>query len=634
MSQTIRELLVSIGINADVDKVKRFDESIESVKRGMTTVLGVTQKLMVGIAGLIGLQGFSTQAFANETLEIQRQAQALGMTNDSYQKLMRTFEAFGADANDVADAVNTITDRANDAEGGVKSMIDDFGLLGIKVKDLKGKKPEELFNLFADAMGKTTDISKRNTAAVRLLGDDVGRKLLPLLKDGSKGLKAYADDLSRLGVILSDEAIKKSAEYATQSKRLSFALMGIRNTLATSIIPAMTRAAQSTTDYIKANKPLIDEKIKNAVRDISDVMDRLDKMLTRIGGGNKEEGIKRVAGALSSLALGAGLAKLIPILAGIVSVGLVPLLVIGLKIAAVVAIVIALGLAIEDLIIYFRGGPSVTAKMIKGIKDFFDNLRQGNATVDKIITTLEDMGRIASLVFALIERVAQAVFSRLAPFATLVFDQIAAAASFVGESVSAVFTALWENILRPIFTAIGEVFGVTVGVLIQELEFLLENWDAIFGGLGNTVDTVLEGVLGVWKSIFGFMGTAASEMLGSIRDLLIDIMSYVGKAFQGLDKLQSVMPSMDRGFLGRFIAQASGGDTNALNNLPAMQAGANLSVPGRGAGGGVNVEGSTYNIYPSPGMDERGLANKVGKVSQEQNANQARQLRARAGKDR
>jgi hypothetical protein len=633
MADTIRDLFVGLGVKTDTDKLDRFDKGIESVKKGMASALGVAVKLTAGLAAMVGIQGFSAAKMADTNLEILRQADALGITNERYQTLMHTFEAFGADANDIADAINTITDRANDAVGGVKSMADDFGLLGIKVAELKNKKPEALFDLFVEKLGETEDIAKRNTAVVRILGDDVGRKLLPVLKDGGKTLKQYATELKAMGVIMSDDAIKKTSDYATQNKRLQLTLTGIRNTIALAIIPSLTKATKGTTDWILANKPIIDKKISNGLRDVRDVLDRVDKMLERVGGGNREEGIKRVGGALSALAIGGGLVKLIPILSGILSVGLIPLLVIGLKIAAVVAIVVALGLAIEDLIIYFRGGPSVTAKMIKAVQAFFTNLRAGNETVDSIITTLEDMGQIAMLVFGLIERVAMAVFSRIAPFAQLVFEQIAAAATFVYESISAVFTALWENIVSPIFTAIGTLFGVTVGVLLQELDYLLENWDLIFGGLGETVDMVLGGILTVWKAIFGFMGTAASEMLGSIRDLLIDILGFVGKAFKGLAKIGEVLPDADRGFLGRFISEASGGDTGALNQIAVQQAGATAAAnAGRGMGN-ANFN-STYNVNAAPGMDERKLARNVSDLTRQDQQNQARQLRTRASKER
>lgn len=87
----------------------------------------------------------------------------------------------GLDSRHVEQAVNILHDRAQDALDGVQSMIDTFAYVGIDVGQLKGKSPEDLFGLFAVAVSSAPNILLRNAAIVRLLGDDLARRIIPVV---------------------------------------------------------------------------------------------------------------------------------------------------------------------------------------------------------------------------------------------------------------------------------------------------------------------------------------------------------------------------------------------------------------------------------------------------------------------
>ena len=152
--------------------------------------------------------------------DVQRTATALGTSTDSVQELTHAFRQFRLDSDDVSDALNTLADRSQDAIDGTKSMVDDFALLGITVDDLRGKRPDELFELMARRVAQIEDPTARAAAVVRTFGDDLGRRLLPLLIQGADGLNKYEQAAHDLGLVVDEDLVASSARAAQEFRNV------------------------------------------------------------------------------------------------------------------------------------------------------------------------------------------------------------------------------------------------------------------------------------------------------------------------------------------------------------------------------------------------------------------------------
>ncbi|MDZ7803114.1 hypothetical protein [Thiohalophilus sp.] len=194
------------------DMRRGFDKSQRSVDG-----LRNASRLATRALGALGLAFGAAQVaqFAQRTLEASentvRLSDSLDAQVSTVEELTYTFQQFRLGQNDVADALATLSDRAEDAKSGTKSMIEDFGLLGISVEDLRNKDPGELFALFAEGVKNTEDPGKRLAGVVRTLGDDLGRKLLPLLLEGEDGLNQFADAGREAGAVMGDELRRQGA---------------------------------------------------------------------------------------------------------------------------------------------------------------------------------------------------------------------------------------------------------------------------------------------------------------------------------------------------------------------------------------------------------------------------------------
>lgn len=206
----------------------------KAYEAGMRKASGLAKKTSQKIAGslkgaIIGtLSAGYMAAKAKEVGEFAKQvsdlAPALGMTTDELQQWEYVFARVGLDISDVVDAMATLSDRVEDALSGTQSMIEDFRLIGITVDQLRGKNPQQLFELFADAVQRTTDKNRSLTAIVRNLGDDLGRKLVPVLMKGSDGLRELRKEAEDLGIVLDSDKISDITEKMVKLQIVSLRL--------------------------------------------------------------------------------------------------------------------------------------------------------------------------------------------------------------------------------------------------------------------------------------------------------------------------------------------------------------------------------------------------------------------------
>lgn len=199
----IAKLMAQLGLDA-----KPFNQGMKnvgrSVKKSGKKMAGDLRGQMAGVFAL----GFLTKASADAiqfAKDVKTFSHQIGLTTDQFQQMDYLFKTVGADTNDVTDAFGTLTDKMHDAMSGSAGVKEDFKLLGLEADKMKGKTPWEAFMLFADAAKNTDDKSRVLTATIRTFGDDLGRRVLPLISEGSEALKGMAEASGEFAI--SEEAL-------------------------------------------------------------------------------------------------------------------------------------------------------------------------------------------------------------------------------------------------------------------------------------------------------------------------------------------------------------------------------------------------------------------------------------------
>ncbi len=531
MATTIRELLTRLGVDADTVSVKRFDTAIEQAKVGMERAARIATVLTGAVAAVTTGIIAQTVATASLSEEIIRQSENLGVTIEGYQELTGVFEDFGAEAADVADVFATISDRAEDAAVAGSSMADDFALVGLKInKEFLDKSPEERFLAFADAVSKTESDSKRLAATARILGDGIGRKLGPLLLQGADGIARLRKEVRLAGGVIDEDGVRAAAEAARSFRLFGLAVQGVRNEVGVAFAPVVRRVTDRITNWVRANRLLIRQRLQDAVKQIENAVEALDKQFQRVDKRVREdvggwEVVFRQVGKASAFAgLLAVLRALIPVIIGVgtaisgVTLASAPwLLLIGLIAVGLLALV----LAGEDFIVFLRGGKSV-------IGDFLTEFDRAEPVLDKFDQLLKAAKNAGEALEPVLRSLARVLGSELLPATEQINEALEGLDTFILANILNIEAriATLTDILNAFADALDLFEEVRAGVSLATTGAIgAEPREALRGGVGRAaqavagfapdvqsrVEQVVSGVVGRVQERLGLTGERAGQ---------------------------------------------------------------------------------------------------------------------------
>jgi hypothetical protein len=465
-AQTIRELLTRLGVDADTLAVQQFDAAIENAKTGMERATRVAAVLVGGITALTTGIVAQTLATGRSAEEAIRQAEALGITVEKFQELRAVVQDFDADTGDLVDAIATIADRSEDAAAGMESMAEDFALVGITIdKEFLALNPEERFLAFADAVSQTEDDSKRLTATVRVLGDDAGRKLGPLMQLGADGIRKLREEARLAGLVLDKEAAEKAAAAARSFRRLQKMVKGVRTEIGVAFAPIVQVIFDRMTDWILANRALIQQRLEDTVARIERGVEVLGEKLREVDRivredvGGWEVIFQQVAKAAAFGGLIAALRVLVPLLKG------ASLAFAAISASPVVLLIGALALAItallligEDFLVFMRGGQSAIGTFLDEFERA-DEIRDALKRLFKTIERAVEISPIVQLLGVAFKGIGAAI-EAVTPAVERFLDEVILESLLNIERVINNLTASFENLID-LFEGVAE-FGAFV----------------------------------------------------------------------------------------------------------------------------------------------------------------------------
>lgn len=242
-----------------------------------------------GIAGMaaavsVGAVARYTTQVIDTTAKLGNLADAAGIGSEALQEMLFAAQQFDSDfqLDDMADALATVADRAQSATSGSDSAVQSFDLLGISVDQLRGKNPEQLFTLLARGIANTSDATDRLAAVSQILGDDLGRKLLPVLSQGADGLRELRREARDAGAVLDSELVQTAQEADRRFAELTA-------TISTSFKRAILNATDYVGDFGSALSDALnigEQPIEEGLIERLDHLERLQTSLERVPKGS------------------------------------------------------------------------------------------------------------------------------------------------------------------------------------------------------------------------------------------------------------------------------------------------------------------------------------------------------------
>lgn len=520
---TLRELFVKLGVNTDLAAVEAFEGGLEQVK---TSAQGLI-KVMGGLSAVLAGAGFAMFKMVRQTADAADAAatgaQRYGLTTEAFQELEHAAQLSGATISDVGSALKDLSMKANDAAKGGEANAKMFRRLGVSLKTANGqlKSADELMMDVADRIAKTKNPTQQLALAIGAFGG-AGEKMLPMLKQGRKGIMEMRAEARELGHVISADAAASFQDFNNNMLRGRKVIEGWRNRLAAGLLPKVNELVDRFVKWSKANREVINTKIDAFVKRVTDFIDDMVALLEKVNDQVKEWGgweavLKRVAKAFAMMGMlkvaghvvmmVSGLQKMVVALKA-VRIAMMLAFAKPLLIAAAIALaIIGIGLAIEDVIVFMRGGDSLIGRFFER----FGAAENARVMIGKVVDAFKAFGQMV-LAYGRI----------LIKFWTTMFKIWWAVAGPFFKMLAGVLVWWWETVTWPILGLLADGFAWAFGKITEALDWLNEHWDAVMGAF-----KLMAMDIGQW---------IAEYIVNRIKGLL----KLIDKMLEGLKKVKSL----------------------------------------------------------------------------------------------
>lgn len=365
----VKELIARLGLSIDEAAFSRADAMIAGLSKSFVA-FGTAAIAGVAVA-MVGL----TKSTANAADHFKKLSQSNGVNSITLQEF-----AYSADLADVS------TDELAMGLG---------HLAKTGVKDVS----KEVLRL-ADQFQKMPDDGAKVQLAMEKFGRS-GRRMIPWLNAGAKGLADLAQEAHDLGIIFDTDAQNAAEEFNDNITRLGYGFAGLRNVIGNALMPVLNKlvlALLTFVKFVRANWQPVVQKITLAFKTLAFVM----------AGGLLAAITSNIAAIITAVSWYGAL--------GIASIAAGAKAALAWALAAAPVVLLAAGFAamllvLEDVYVWLKGGDSLIGEMLPKWNAFVEAfmmhkaqepwwlfwLREGAAILDRMMLPLKLLGLLGSV---------------------------------------------------------------------------------------------------------------------------------------------------------------------------------------------------------------------------------------------
>lgn len=202
-------------------------------------------------------------AFADNIITLSMQT---GQSTQQLQEFAYASELIDVSVDTLQGSLTKLTNNMQDTMNGTGNAKASFEALGVSVTNADGsmRSANDVFYETIDALGRVKNETERDAMSMDIFGRSA-QDLNPLIIQGSKTLKAYADEAHNMGYVLDDEALSALGAVDDAYQRLQKTQEGVKNQLSAEFAPYLEEFYGDVTTMVKdGGKALKDSGIVDA----------------------------------------------------------------------------------------------------------------------------------------------------------------------------------------------------------------------------------------------------------------------------------------------------------------------------------------------------------------------------------
>ena len=211
-------------------------------------------------------------AFADNIITLSMQT---GQSTQQLQEFAYASELIDVSVDTLQGSLTKLTNNMQDTMNGTGNAKASFEALGVSVTNADGsmRSANDVFYETIDALGQVKNETERDAMSMDIFGRSA-QDLNPLIIQGSKTIKAYADEAHNMGYVLDDEALSALGAVDDAYQRLQKTQEGVKNQLAVEFAPYLEEFYGDATQGVK--------DLGKAIKD-SGIVDAFGMLLETVG---------------------------------------------------------------------------------------------------------------------------------------------------------------------------------------------------------------------------------------------------------------------------------------------------------------------------------------------------------------
>ena len=246
---------------------------------------------LMAAAGVVGL-ALLAKRIIDTASELHDFLQQVQFAPQAFQELEYAFGQSGVSSEDFRMAIEKLSKNMGafkTGTGALATILKKHASPAFVAQLKHAKGNAEAFDILMAAIMRESDVQKRAVLIQAAFGKS-SQKMLALLSEGPEAVAALRAEYQRLGRGLSGAELNAMDEAGDAIGRMQVALLGVKNSIAVHLLPALTPLIDRMGKLIAKNRGLITQRVDKAFKEIA-------KSLT-------EENFKALVKDLSELVAG------------------------------------------------------------------------------------------------------------------------------------------------------------------------------------------------------------------------------------------------------------------------------------------------------------------------------------------
>lgn len=478
----------------------------------LTSALGTAGKVAVGVitavaSAVVALSAEMAKGI-KETAEygdnIDKMSQKMGISAEAYQEWDFILQHAGSSIDSMSRGMQTLQKNA-------VNSADKFEKLGISQEKLASMSTEELFAETIKGLQGMEEGAERTALASELLGGSA-KELGALLNMSAEDTDNMMEQVHELGGVMSDEAVKASAQYADSLQNLQTVMSGLQHGTFAEFLPSVVDIMDGLTAIFSGDSGSGIALINQGVEKFIEQMNATLPKIMDIGGKIILGLIEAIVTNLPSL-VEEGTTVIIEFIQGLI--GMLPKIVTA-GVQVIVALIKGIGQALPQLI------PAVVEAILEIVQALIDNI---DLLIDGVLTFMQ------GFVDGIIEAI-PIIVEALPDLIEALIDGILGAIPQIIDAGIKLLTSLIEalpDIIVAIVQKLPEIIdGIISGLLEHLPEIIQAGVELLVALISNTPKIVIEIVKRLPEIIVGIV----QGLMNSIGDIIqagVDLMVGLGK---------------------------------------------------------------------------------------------------------